>query len=85
MNRTRSHAKKAKSAKSAARKKAVKPKKVLHASKSQHSTGGPLPDPGHGVSKYSAQIGLPPNEKLRKFADEIYGEMELPHRKHDSK
>jgi hypothetical protein len=83
MNRTRSHAKKAKST---TRKKAVKPKKILHASKSQHSTGGPLPDPGHGVvAKYSPQLGLPPNEKLRKFADEIYGEMELPHRKHGAK
>ena len=24
---------------------------------------------------------LPPNEKLRKFADEIYGDTEIPHRR----
>jgi hypothetical protein len=33
--------------------------------------------------KYSPQTGLPANEKLRKFADEIYGDMEIPFRKHN--
>jgi hypothetical protein len=28
--------------------------------------------------------GLPPNEKLRKFADEIYGDTEIPERKSES-
>lgn len=32
-------------------------------------------------SKYSPQTGLPPNEKLRKFADELYGAMDIPFRK----
>jgi len=82
MNRTRSRAKKPKNTK----KKALKSKKSLQASKSQHSTGGPLPDPGPRVlPKYSPQIGLPPNEKLRKFADEIYGDTQVPQRKHDQK
>jgi hypothetical protein len=82
MNRTRSRAKKAKNTK----KKATKSKKTLQASKSQHSTGGPLPERGRRVlPKYSPQIGLPPNEKLRKFADEIFGDMQVPHGKHDDK
>lgn len=88
MKRSRSSAKKAKSTK----KKTAKPKKTLHAAskshhgagKSQHSTGGPLPKPNPSVAeRYTPQIGLPPNEKLRQFADEIYGAMELPQRKHD--
>jgi hypothetical protein len=28
--------------------------------------------------------GLPPNEKLKKFADEIYGDTEIPERKSES-
>jgi hypothetical protein len=28
-----------------------------------------------------AAIDLPPNEKVRKFADEIYGDTEIPDRK----
>jgi len=32
-------------------------------------------------SQEAAAIELPPNEKLRRFADEIYGDTEIPHRK----
>jgi hypothetical protein len=28
--------------------------------------------------RYSPQVGLPANEKLKKFADEIYGAIEIP-------
>jgi hypothetical protein len=81
-----------KKAKSTKKKAAAKPKKAAHpapkarhaAGKAQHSTGGPLPKRHPAAAeRYTAQIGLPPNEKLRQFADEIYGSMELPHRKHD--
>jgi hypothetical protein len=36
----------------------------------------------HSHVKYP-QVGLPPNEKLRKFADELYGDMGIPFRKHN--
>jgi hypothetical protein len=32
-------------------------------------------------SRKAAEIDLPPNEKVRAFADEIYGDTEIPHRK----
>lgn len=30
-----------------------------------------------------AAVGLPPNQKLREFADENYGDTEIPHRKYE--
>jgi hypothetical protein len=32
-------------------------------------------------SEKAAAMDLPPNEKVRKFADEIYGDTEIPDRK----
>lgn len=29
------------------------------------------------------QVGMAPNEKLRKFADELWGDMGIPFRKHN--
>ncbi len=61
------------------RKKTAKPKKPLEFSKTRQATGGPLPEAGLRTRpKYTPQIGLPPNEKLRQFADEIYGAIEMP-------
>ena len=31
----------------------------------------------HSAVRYSPQVGLPANEKLRKFADEIFGAFEM--------
>jgi hypothetical protein len=89
MKSSRSSVKKSKKTK---KKAAGKTKKSVHAapkvrhtaSKTQHSTGGPLPKRHPAAAeRFTPQIGLPPNEKLQQFADEIYGAMELPQRKHD--
>jgi hypothetical protein len=32
-------------------------------------------------SRKTIEIDLPPNEEIRKFPDEIYGDTEIPHRK----
>lgn len=72
MRRTRKRARTVK-------KKTAKPKKSLEFSKTRQATGGPLPEAVPRTrEKYTPQIGLPPNEKLRQFADEIYGAIEIP-------
>jgi hypothetical protein len=57
--------------------------KKTGASRSQQTVRGSAKQGGPQPPKPMAH-GLPPNEKLRKFADEIYGDTEIPERKSES-
>ena len=70
----------------------MKPNRKLRKPRGQKKTGASgSQQTAHGGAKPGGvqprkpmAPGLPPNEKLRKFADEIYGDTEIPERKSEA-